>query len=150
MAMNKRIGVLVVIMLLLLPVVAQCAYTLNFHNLTITKADSFRWKSHHHTIPDSIYIEPTSHANVTVNRWGYKVQFDTDSVSPVNYTITNHKWQNRKIILYVTGSPRQTLYADNTGTVTFTHNHQSESPLTYTLKSTWSFRNIVEWVTQRL
>ncbi len=136
--------------LLLSSATAQCACTQHFHNLSITKADSFSWKSHDHILPDSIYIEPTSQANVTMKRWGYKVQFDTDTISPVNYALTNHKWQNRKVILHVIGSPRQTLYADNTGTIAFTHNHLSDSPIRYSLKPTWSFRNIIEWVTQRL
>ena len=150
MTMTKHISAIVVIILLSMTPIAGC-YTQHFHNLTIIKADSFDWKTHDHIIPDSIHINPDEMANVTMKRWGYTVKFisDTDEAI-INYTVTNHKWQNRKIKLYITGERKRALYADSTGTVSFSHAHTSSDEYTHTLKPTWSFRNMIDYITSKM
>lgn len=146
--MNKYLLIISMTIILIMP--AGCACTQQFHNLTITKADSFNWKTHDYITPDSIYIEPMSQTDVVMKRWGQTVQFDATSRSSVNYTIINHKWQNRKVKLYVTRLKKQILYADGEGVVSFRQSHPTNETQTFTLKATWTFRNVIDWFTKTL
>ncbi len=146
--MNKHLLIISLAIMLIMP--AGCACTQQFHNLNITKADSFDWKTHEYTTPDSIYIEPEAQTDITMKRWGLTVRFDTRSPSSVNYTIINHKWQNRKVKLYATGSTKRILYADASGKVSFTQALTEDETKTITLKASWTFKNVIDWFTKAI
>jgi hypothetical protein len=148
--MNKYLLLISLTIVLITPSFAGCSCTQHFHNLNITKADSFNWKTHECTSSDSIYIEPEAQTDVVMKRWGQTVQFNTISLSSVNYTIKNHKWQNRKVKLYASGSPKRVLFADAIGKVSFTQAHTDGETRTLTLKATWTFRNVIDWFTKTL